>query len=107
MDGSRTGGCQAHAHFARKFGMRAGHERSHFLVAHLDELHRLFGAIESAEKAVDTVAWISVNTRDTPLVEALEGEVGDCRHRSRSVVAGGTPGGNTTNYASYDPRGAG
>src|SRR3954468_7027461 len=103
MDGAGPGSRQAHADLAGKLRVRTGHERGHFLVADLDELHRLFRPIEGAEKAVDTVAWISVDARDAPLPEALEGEVGDCGHASYSVVAVERPGGTAKNDANYDP----
>ena len=78
VDRAGAGGRHAHADLAGELRVAAGHERGQFLVARLDELHLVAGAVERAHQPVDAVARIAEDTTHAPLAQPLE-----------EVVAGG------------------
>ena len=87
MDRARAGGGEAHADLARPFRVRAGHERRHLFVAHLDELDPVREFLQCADDRVDPVARIPVDPAHTVLVQPLEQKL--CRrhtHRSPSQL---------------------
>src|SRR4051812_11665391 len=77
MDRARPGGRQAHTDLTGEFCMAACHERRHLFVPRLDELHPVGGALERAHDAVDSVTGVAVHTADTPVMQALNQEIGN------------------------------
>src|SRR5581483_5626138 len=77
MDRAGPGRGHAHAEFARELGMRAGHERGHFLVARTHVVELVAGAIERAHETVDAIAGVTVYTPDLPLMQSIDDEIGD------------------------------
>ncbi len=57
------------------FGMGAGHERRHFLVAGLDELDLALGPAQGAHDPVDAVAGKAEDPPDAPVVESLDEKI--------------------------------
>ena len=72
MDCAGAAGGEADADFAGEFGVGAGHEGGHFLVADLDEAWIIFGALESAHDSVDAIAGIAVDAVDAPAFESID-----------------------------------
>jgi hypothetical protein len=66
VDGAGTARREAHADLARELGVRAGHERGHLFVPHLDE--RELTLLEPTERRHDSVDPSPgyANTRRTP-----------------------------------------
>jgi len=96
MRGTRAGCGNAHAQFAGKFGVRARHERRHFLMTCLHEFDFSFRTIEGTEYAIDAVTWITVHAPDAPLMKPLDDKVAHClchesllpkKSRAMSLVA--------------------
>ncbi len=85
VDGTRAGSRQADADLPGEFRVRARHERRHLLVADLDEIELVAGAVQRPEDAVDAVARVPVDPLDAPFTEALQQEVAD--RRAHCVVA--------------------
>ena len=77
MNRARAGGGEANADFAGELGVRAGHERGHFLVPHLDEFDRVARPINGADDAVDAIAGKSVDSLDSPGREPLKKKIAD------------------------------
>ena len=65
----------ADADLAGELRVRAGHERGHLFVAHLDEFDFAAGAIERAEHAVDPIAGIAVDAFHAPVGETSDQEI--------------------------------
>ena len=72
MDRARPGSGETDADFAGEFGVRAGHERGHFLVPDLDEIDLVAGAIDRADDAVDAVAGETVDAFDAPFGDPFD-----------------------------------
>jgi hypothetical protein len=68
MDGTRSAGGQTDTHFAGEFGMSAGHECRHLLMADLNIIHLFTGSPDSANDPIDTVARKSVNSPNSPFI---------------------------------------
>ena len=77
MDRARPGGGEADTDLAGELGVSARHQRSHLLVAHLDQLGVAVCAVEGADDRVDAVAWIAEDAVNAPCAEPLEQEVRD------------------------------
>ncbi len=75
--GTRRG--DAHPKLTRELGIRRGHERSHLLVAHLDELD-LVGteAGKATQQAIYSIAGVAEHTADAPLMQTFPEEIADC-----------------------------
>ena len=86
MDRSRPRRRQAHADLIRPLGVRAGHQGGRLLVADLDELDALLGALQGAHDPVDAIAGIAVDAVDAPLGEPLNEEIGDVHAKISSLV---------------------
>src|SRR5947209_3107726 len=67
---------EADADLAGPLGVRAGHERGHLLMAHLDELDLVGELLEGADDRVDPVARIAVDATHTVVVQSFEQELG-------------------------------
>jgi hypothetical protein len=76
VNGARARRGKAHADLARELRMTTGHEGGELFMTGLHEGHPVGRAVERAQNAVDAVARISVDARDTPLGKALQQEVG-------------------------------
>ena len=72
MDGPRPAGGKANADFAGEFGMRAGHERRHFLMPHLHIIDLVARPPNRADDPVDAIARESIDAPDAPFVQTLE-----------------------------------
>ena len=72
---ARAGGREAHTDLARELRMRAGHERCHLLVAHLNQLWIAPGTIQRPEDRIDPVPRIPVDAMNAPLAEPSEQKV--------------------------------
>ena len=77
VDRARPRRGEANADVTGELGVPARHQRSHLLVAHLDQLGIAVCAIEGADDRVDAVAWIAEDAVDVPGAEPLEQEVRD------------------------------
>jgi hypothetical protein len=75
MDRARAGGRETDADFSGELGMRARHERGHFLVAHLHKLHQVAGAIQRAHDSVNAIAGKSVDAVDAPRGKAFQKKI--------------------------------
>ena len=83
MNRAGAGGGQTNTDFAGELGMPAGHECSHFLMPHLHVIHRVAGAVDRTDDAVNAVAGISVNATNAPLADSFDQKIA-CRLRHRS-----------------------
>jgi hypothetical protein len=70
-------GGHADANLASELGMRRGHERSHFLVAHAHVVEAVAGAPHRAHQAVDAVAGVAEDALDAPVAQPLQNVVAD------------------------------
>ncbi len=91
--------CPVHVPSPGAFRVRAGHERSHLLVANLDELERpravdaAAGTVQRPHDPVDAIAGIAVDAPHPPGGEALEEVVRDrgAHEELRSKAANAMP----------------
>ena len=67
VDGSGAGGCQANADLAGELGMGTGHECGHLLMANLNEVEFVAGAIERRNDAGDAISGKTENPSEFPL----------------------------------------
>ena len=66
---------QADAEMAREFGVGAGHERGHFLVANLDQFDLAVRPVQGLDYPVDAVAGIAEYFAHAPGVQPLDNEI--------------------------------
>src|SRR2546423_4791510 len=88
VDGPGPRGGDADPHLAGELGVTAGHEGRHLLVADLDELGIAAGAVEGAQKGVDAVPRVAIDSVNAPLGQPLEDVISD-QFRHRSVLSPG------------------
>ncbi len=79
--GARAGRCDADSDVAAELRIGARHERRHFLMARLDELRAITGAVERLDHTVDAIAGIAEDVTDAPFVKTGNNEIADgARH---------------------------
>ena len=83
MGGAGTPGRQAHPDFAGELGVRDGHEGRHLLVPDLDEFD-LVSSLQGSDHAVDAVTGISVDTANSPGMQAFNDEIADFHGKLQS-----------------------
>jgi hypothetical protein len=77
VDCTGARGGKTNPEVAGELSMATGHKRGHLLVAHLDELQPALGPPDGAHNAIDTVAGVSINPRNTPLQQPLYEKITD------------------------------
>src|SRR4029079_16546815 len=71
---TRSTGREADADLASELGMGDGHERTHLLMARLDELDPAV-ALERTDDAVDAVSRVTEDAFDAPVFQAAHKEI--------------------------------
>src|SRR4051812_27541685 len=94
MNGSWTRGRDTDAQLACELRVRTSHQRRHFFMPRLCELHPLGRALERSHDAVDAVARISVDPAHAPFAEALKKKIADCFAHSQQKYARSIPSGS-------------
>jgi hypothetical protein len=83
VGGTRTSGRQAHPDFAGELGVGHRHEGRHLFVPDLNEIYRL-GPLQGSDQAVDAIAWVPVDTTNSPSVQTFNNKIADFHGELRS-----------------------
>ena len=86
MDRTRPGGGETNSDFAGELGVRAGHERRHLFVAHLNVVDRVAGAINRADDPIDPVTRVAVDALQSPFGDQFHQKIARRLIHSRSLI---------------------